>query len=46
MKNSTKGTLIVVAIGLAIIAELCFKAWQCGEMFPNSSLLACIFWIK
>lgn len=32
--------LFVVLIGSAFY----FKAWQCEQMFPNASLLACIFW--
>ena len=37
---------IVVAILLVAIvfASIRFKMWQCEEMFPNSSLTACLFW--
>ena len=31
---------------LAVVAAIGFyvKAWQCGELFPNANLLACVFW--
>ncbi len=40
MKNAALILLFVViaAVGFYV------KAWQCGEMFPNADLLACVFW--
>lgn len=34
---------------VALVAIVCFIAffvrmWQCEEMFPNASLLACLLW--
>jgi hypothetical protein len=36
--------LIVVAVAAAIVAGVWVKVWQCGEMFPNASLVACVLW--
>jgi len=35
---------LVILLVIVILAALHFKAWQCGEMFPDASLVACLFW--
>jgi spermidine/putrescine transport system permease protein len=36
--------LIAVAVAAAIVAGVWVKVWQCGEMFPDASLAACVLW--
>lgn len=37
-----------IAVGILLVAivlvSIRFKMWQCEEMFPNSSLTACVLW--
>lgn len=40
MARIAVGILLVVIV----LASVKFKMWQCEEMFPNSSLTACILW--
>jgi hypothetical protein len=42
MNKETVGMIFLIAV--AMFGGLYFKAWQCSEMFPNSSLVACLFW--
>jgi hypothetical protein len=40
-----KTTLSMIAIAVAfVVAAFYFKSWQCGELFPESSLMACLLW--
>ena len=35
---------LVVLFAIVIFAAFYFRAWQCQEMFPQASLVACLFW--
>jgi len=34
----------IVVVGVVITVIVYFRMWQCEELFPNASLLACVFW--
>ena len=40
MKELGLGVLFVALFVVGVYV----KAWQCGEMFPQANLLACILW--
>lgn len=36
--------LIAIVIAVLAVAGVWVKVWQCGEMFPDASLVACVLW--
>jgi len=38
------GKHLIVLIVISIVIGVAVRNWQCAEMFPNASRLACILW--
>ena len=39
-----KTWVLILIVVLAFAGHFALRSWQCSEMFPNSSSLACILW--
>lgn len=39
-----RGLAVGILLVAVVLVSVKFKMWQCEEMFPNSSIAACLFW--
>jgi hypothetical protein len=39
-----KTSIVLAVIIFFSCIAITLKVWQCGEMFPNANILACVLW--
>ncbi len=44
MKDLLKSIFLIALVIIIALSAIKLRMWQCEELFPNSSTLACVMW--